>query len=103
MTLLLIGVPYELNSLGTFPGTPVAMPARRVQLTLQSSFDSAPSGVDVDLEGSNDNVDYFPIDNANFSETGGEIITINTSAQFIRLNGSVTGGTGPSFLVVAKA
>ena len=102
MTSLLIGVPYELIS-GSFPSDPVAMPARRVQLSLQSSFASAPSGVAVDLEGSVDNENYFPILNGDFSETAGEILTINTSATSIRLNGSITGGTGPSIMVVAKA
>ena len=100
---LLIGVPYNLYNDDAFPMTYVSMPARRVQLTLQSSFATAPSGVDVDLEGSNDAVDFFPIDDANFTATAGEIITINTGAKFIRINGSVTGGTVPSFLVVAKA
>ncbi len=102
--MLLIGVPYDLNNkAGVYPSLAVSMPARRVQLTIQSIFASDPSAIDLDLEGSNDGVTFNPIADANLLTESGEILTVNTSAKFIRLNGTVTGGTGIQILVVAKA
>ena len=97
---LMIGVPYDIYS-GAFPSTMIAMPARRVQLTVQSVLDNG-SAIDIDLEGSDDGITFAPLADSNFSDADGEIITINTSAVFIRANGSVTADAF-GLLVVAKA
>ena len=95
-----IGPAIELYT-GSFPSDAFAMPARRVQLTLQSILDNG-SAIDVDVEGSDDGINFLPIANANFSDSDGEIITLNVSPAFIRLNGSVTADDF-SLLCVAKA
>jgi len=97
---LQIGVAHELYS-GAFPSTMVAMPARRVQLTIQSILDNG-SAIDVDIEASDDGVNFIPVTDANFSDADGEIITLNISPAFIRANGSVTADS-LSLLCVAKA
>ena len=97
MKALMIGVPYELYS-GSFPSTAVAMPGTRVQLTIQSIFDSA-SAVDIDIEASDDGTNWAVVDN--FDQTAGEILTLNISPLFIRINGSATADE-ISVLAVAK-
>src|SRR5215471_16625041 len=95
-----IGIPKELYS-GSFPSTAVAMPARRVQLTVQSILTTGVS-IDVDIEGSDDGTNFDPIASANFSDAAGEVLTLNVSPAFIRVNGSVSAAT-LSILAVAKA
>ena len=97
---ILIGVATELYT-AALPSRMFAMPARRVQMTIQSILTTGVS-IDIDIEGSDDGTNFVPITGGNFSDAAGEIITLNISPKFIRANGSVSAASF-SLLCVAKA
>lgn len=103
VTLLTLGPAYDLNNKDGVlnPNTYVALPGRLCQISIQSIFAEAPDSLDVGVEFSNDAVEW--VNAGSFSEVGGELQDFLTAARFMRLNGTITGGSGPQFLAVAKA
>lgn len=75
-----------------------ALPARACVLAWQTSFNEAPSAIDIDLEVSIDGVVFTVLDTS--TAVGGEARTIAevTAAQFVRVN--VITNTGSKELTV---
>jgi len=95
-----LGVPIELYS-GSLPSTAIAMPARRVQLTIQSIPTNGAASA-LKIQGSDDGTTFHDISGAVMNTATGNIIDVTTSAKMIRLNGSFT-ADALSVLCVAKA
>jgi hypothetical protein len=92
-----------LNAVAAAPviSTEYAIPARAVQLSWQTIFGSAPSSIQVDIEGTTDNVNWSQIDSS--TSTTGVIRTVNTSVIAIRANlVAVSGGSGITVIAVPK-
>ena len=65
----------------------------------QTVVTGSPSGISVNLEGSNDGVNWFALDNS--VATGGEVRDVNTATTFLRANlATLTGGTSPTVSVI---
>lgn len=100
---LMLNVPYELFSGTVSPvvATSVAMPARRVQLTIQSIPVNGSASA-LKIQGSDDNVTFNDIASAVMNTATGDIIDVQTSAAFIKLAGTFTADS-LSVMCVAKA
>lgn len=106
MITLLKSVPFSiLDKASPIPqvGTIFCIPVTAAQLTWQTVFVGTPTAVSINLEGSNDGLNFSILDNS--TSLTGESRTLITSFNFIRASvASITGSvTNLSVIVICRA
>lgn len=100
MTLILIGVPYNLLNARASTGAsdPAALPIRSTVLAWQTSFDEAPDAINITLRVSIDGEVWTVLDTS--TAVGGEVRTIDVPTAALFVDANVVTNTGDSEVTV---
>ena len=94
---------YSASATTSTTSTTYAMPARLCNLAWQYFFTTNPSAVVMNVQASNDGVNFVTVDSTTIT-TGQLRVITGLAANFIRINqGSITGGALQSVIVTARA